>query len=540
MASNSESYPISSSSRQKLSAFLYKDKSEGETETSPSKFRTPSKASKPNYGDKENQKSWVNGVVEPGSSQPGRDNFSSETKEAKPAKEYPTTPANRLPLADLVSNTEDAFKQAPGQECTPVDHVIWQHVPASSSSDATSQTSASRLKRRHSSTPTSSPLTGNSGNAKEPFDLQKFQALLRTPQEDVATDLWNSYVGKSTLSGSEACPPPRFANLLSSSPHTPASAGTNQPSSGLKRSTSCAADWPTSNAKRRRMWKGDASAGRGIFSRTRSNILDSGESKSSRINNLLEKIEKSLQKPPKRQTLGPSSSSPLPMRYQSRSPSPVRRTTRVSDGTDEANKREGDVHDFSKTHGVPYQEASSSDYGSDDLDDELLEFAEDSVRPRQVLADSRDNAEPLNSRSNACSPPNNNGQQQSFGVAYPSLPDLKIPALCENTMNMNDTDDADEFGDNNEAFWNDIQANYDEKQEQKSSPVRYQDSGVHNSAVDTAGPLKNKGQSTDNLVSQKTSSDDEFDDDEFDIEAIEQSMSVMQPAQSESNQVCYP
>lgn len=44
---------------------------------------------------------------------------------------FPQTPAVRIPLEDLIGNTEDAFN-CPQPLATPGDHVIWHDGPASS------------------------------------------------------------------------------------------------------------------------------------------------------------------------------------------------------------------------------------------------------------------------------------------------------------------------------------------------------------------------------------------------------------------------
>ncbi|KAJ5665956.1 uncharacterized protein N7477_008404 [Penicillium maclennaniae] len=249
MAANHNKYPISSNSRTKLNAFRFQDVDEI------SSNGTWKDGSKPAHRNKENQSSWLNGVIEPmhnpsEKSDPQPQGVSAASaKELKPVKECPQTPANRIPLADLISNAEDSFDPAPGPEITPVEHVIWEHIPASSNPDASSQTPANRRKkRRHRSSSPGTPSHSASKKQKEPFDLQSIQALFKTPQHDLAAELWNNYVDKNMVEGSEDLPPPRLANLLSSSPQTPASR-TSRDSSGLRRSISCAAEWPTSRGR---------------------------------------------------------------------------------------------------------------------------------------------------------------------------------------------------------------------------------------------------------------------------------------------------
>lgn len=242
------------------------------------------------HPDKENQTSWINKVVEnktPSKSQP-----STGKHDVMPVKYCPQTPANRIPLADLISNTEDAFKFAPGNEATPEDYVYWQHVPRSS--DPNSGTPIARgKKRRNSSSPTSSPLQAS--NRKEAFDMQKSQSLLKTPQTDMVTDLWKNYIGK-TMDETNGEIPQRLANLLSSSPKTPGSAKSNR-ESNLRRAASCGIDWPTSNTKRRKISHlDDGRLNRDPLDRSKSDVPEPRIPHTSKLSILLDKIQENLKK----------------------------------------------------------------------------------------------------------------------------------------------------------------------------------------------------------------------------------------------------
>src|SRR5258708_2012496 len=48
--------------------------------------------------------------------------------EAHTEPAYPQTPAVRIPIEDLIGNTEDAFN-CPPPVTTPGDHVLWQNGP---------------------------------------------------------------------------------------------------------------------------------------------------------------------------------------------------------------------------------------------------------------------------------------------------------------------------------------------------------------------------------------------------------------------------
>ncbi|OJJ40513.1 hypothetical protein ASPWEDRAFT_218869 [Aspergillus wentii DTO 134E9] len=501
MARQGDSYQVSSKSRTKLNAFRYDDKDGESPEKSPSKTTM-----KKGNADKENQTSWLNGVVEEG--QPGKEQGqsdkgqpSSQAKDTKPVKECPQTPGNnRLPLVELISNAEDAFSRAPKQVFTPEDHVIWQHVPASSNPDTMSQTPATRgKKRRHTSSPSSSPLAGN---------MDDFQTVLKTPQHDLATDLWNNYVGKSTLNGNPELPPPRFANLLSSSPQTPASAKAGRDSSGLRRSISCNAEWPASKVKRRRVGRGEPGTSRGIFSRTSSNLLDSGPSNSSRINFLLEKIKNTMQKDPTAQ-LEPSS--PVPARtnvQMNQSPSPVK----IADGTEKSDKQ---TQGGATIPEVSLQ-GSSSEFEDDDLDQDFMDFADASMDPFVEPTQPQDHQETGGSefRSEVTS----NDPQYSWGETNGTRSDTMASNSNKHTINKNDTNDTDEFGNDDDDFSDSL-----EEILAKCDGPGSRELG-NPAQPPPATTMQSTGSHEGAKLSFEASSGDEFDDDDFDMEAIEQSM----------------
>lgn len=524
MATNSNnSYPISSNSRTKLNAFRYKEETVAPNNTTTSKNET-----KAVHDNKENQSSWLNGVVE--SMQASADNADPPpqavplNEDTKPVKECPHTPGNRIPLADLISNAEDAFDPAPGPEVTPVDHVIWQHVPASSNPDASSQTPAGRRrKRRHSSSSAGSPTNGTSKKAqKEPFDLQSIQALFKTPQHDLAAELWNNYMDKNMVDGADDLPPPRLANLLSSSPQTPASGRTSRDSSGLRRSISCAAEWPTSRAKRRRVNRQDPGSGRGIFSRTTSNVLDSGKNKSSRLNFLLDRIEKSLHPVPQVE-MGPPNSSPLRQRMDAqrcRSSSPTMDRKGLGDADAAREALTGKSADNSGAARGAILEDSESEFGDDDLDQDFMDLADAAADPfvtPAVVVD-RNGIDSLGSSawSNLAA---EKLESSHSGLQFVS--DKKPPA-AQNFMNNetkpdNFDDLEDEYGDFDDDF-EDVLVECDAKPTDASNPsIAESQPAPRVDAVYVNSAPQVPAHTT------AAFSDDEFDDD-FDLDAIEQTM----------------
>lgn len=530
MAADSHSYPISSNSRAKLNAFRY-----AEDEAIPN--HVVGKDDKQSIlVNKENQISWLNGVVDP--VQKTSDNRSDlapsleHEKEANRDKECPQTPGNRIPLADLISNAEDSFDPTPGPEVTPVDHVVWQHIPASSNPDASSQTSAGRQrKRRHSSSSAGSPSKSDSKKSQtEPLDLQSIHALLKTPQHDLATELWNNYMDKNMMDATEKVPPPRLSNLLSSSPQTPGSGRTSRDSSGLRRSISCAAEWPTSRAKRRRLTRQNPGSGRGIFTRTNSNVLDSGNTKSSRINFLLDKIERSLQ-PASAADMGPPNSSPLRKRIDAercRSSSPI--ADRKGPGLGEGTKQILDT--FSRTNpaktGTEVLDDSSSEFADDDLDQGLIDLVDASEDPFVAPATNRAEFETLGSSawSKFAS------ERVALGqVTKPPIVDNKSPIVPDftnsETQSVNQDDLDDEYGDFSENF-EEILAKCGSKSETKDlfqSTIPLQQHGRKSGPVAVRSGLDISDEPQKKSVQDVdiVSSEDEFDDD-FDLDVIEQTM----------------
>ncbi|KAJ5280981.1 Dna2/Cas4 domain of unknown function DUF83 [Penicillium angulare] len=519
---DSTAYPISSNSRNKLKTFRYQD-DEVASDTTTSKH-----GDKRAHRNKENQSSWLNGVVEPMQTSPDKAERAEAStsdvsdKEQKPVKDCPQTPGNRIPLADLISNAEDSFNPAPGPEITPVDHVIWQHIPASSNPDSSSQTPAGRRrKRRHSSSPPGSPSKDGSNTAKEPLDLQSIQALFKTPQHDLATELWNNYMDKNMVENSEDLPPPRLGNLLSSSPHTPVSGRTSRDSSGLRRSISCAAEWPTSNAKRRRVNR----PGQGMFSRANSNVLDSGKNKSSRINFLLEKIERSLQPAQPANSTGPPNSSPLRQRVDAercRSSSPIADRKGLGNSTEAQEAPAG--RNKIRALPAPIIEESSSDFGDDDLDQDFMDLAAVSEDPFVTAPASRTSHNEFGCLGSSGW---SNVIQEKPHSSHPKQPptaDTKPPIVHTITNNETKPDDSEDFDDDFGDFDDDILAACDAKSNEidYTKPATENKQAVKGLDPSPVAPMAGiRSGKTEGSTGEF--SDDDFDDD-FDFDAIEQTM----------------
>ncbi|CAI7630725.1 unnamed protein product [Penicillium bialowiezense] len=514
MAANN-AYPISSNSRTKLNGFRYKNNRTPDD--------TPSNGASTSVNDAQNtHQSGSNGVVAPmqksldGSNPPPPE---PQLPEAKPTKECPQTPGNRIPLADLISNAEDSFDPTPGPEVTPVEHVIWQHVPASS--NPSSQTPAGRRrKRRHSSSPAGSPSKGKTNKGqKEPLNLQSMQALFKTPQHDLAADLWNNYIDKNMADGADDLPPPRLANLLSSSPQTPASVRTSRDSSGLRRAISCTTEFP--GTKRRRVNRLDP----GGFNRTSSNV-EAGKPKSSRINFLMDKIEKSINPTPVE--MGPPGSSPLRQhidarRCRSSSPTKDHRLPGLKEDPDEIN--DPTPFEDTKPAGMPVLEESSSEFGGDDLDQDFMDLVDASADPFIEAPRQEVEAVPLASSVRDASA---GAKVQSWPSQNAAVPASKPSTSHIPTINETKNDESDEFEDD----YDDLPGNLEEilaKCDQKPVPVTNPTTnappanGLNVKNVPTNGGVTAANSTATGIKVDSPSSDDEFDDD-FDLEDIEQTM----------------
>ncbi|KKK14255.1 hypothetical protein AOCH_001424, partial [Aspergillus ochraceoroseus] len=508
---------ISATSRSKLNAFRYNNKDGCAPDMPPSKA-SPQKTQE-GHANKENQNSWLNGVMEQIQTSPNKAQPALESAETTAVKECPQTPGNRIPLADLIGNAEDAFSRAPvGQEFTPEDYVIWQHAPASSNPDTMSQTRATQSKkRRHSSSPSSSPLAGNSkGAQKGSFDLQAFQTLLKTPQSDLATDLWNNYVAKTSTNGVSGLQQPHFANLLASSPHTPGSARIGSDSAGLRRSNSCNAEWPSSKAKRRRIDGESVGIGRTIFSRSRSNIMVPKDFKASNFSSLVKEMERSLQNAPNRQSetskMPPEPARDKVRRGRSASPPDFGASHRAEGKSTHQKGTPCGIRRVSKDK-VALQE-SSSDFGDDDLDQDFLDLAEASLDP--FVENKKNVYTMVENTQRQFNLPSNKADDDSFSEANRKAL-LKAKGKSPNTANY--TLDVDEFDDEFDGLSDNIDeilAGCDETPSSKFSRA------IQQRPPPAYSPLRASATTTEirQEANHYISSGDEFDDLDLDLDCL--------------------
>lgn len=359
---------ISSQSRKKLKAFQFVQNGEDDNNLITSELGDGS--------NKENQSAGSSGQQMSNEirTKEGSQHENYQRSSLGQHKECPTTPATtRIPLSDLIGNTEDALNREPNAK-TPDEHVYWQHGPRSSAVSNSSRSSRRGKKRARSSSPPSSSQAEKSAHftaQRDTLDLHHLQQMLKTPHNDPALDLWNRYADTTLgkLGDRSALHP--IAQLVASSPQTPIAAGSKD-TTGLQRSISCGIDWPSSKAKRRRIDPEESfNRARDLYAEHKSKILGTDQPKVSRVSLLVEKIQESMARHPRVETSGPSSSSPLPdragMMVTPCTPSRTERVTVTFADPPEAkfnavDRREQTVesHEAGKD--------ASSDYGDDDLD----------------------------------------------------------------------------------------------------------------------------------------------------------------------------
>lgn len=340
----------------------------------------------------------------------------------------PSTPAMRLPLAELIGNIDDMRQQQQTKELSPEDQLGW--IPRSSNS---ALTPGQRRKRTRSSSPVSSSqhhgLAENPHHRDEP-DFPLIQGNLAPPQLDPVADAWNKYA-----MGLEHEKLPDFIRLMNNSsprpmPRTPDNCNVG----GLRRWVSCVAELQPSGIKRRR--------GQGVF-RDQHRITqarDSGESDAqaglnqgsdgpSRVSILVNQIQATLAQPEILQgPTGPSSSSPLPrpvLRPHEQFRSDALQPTKLSSPPRRSRQSQTPRPDTkSASQSSPGKANDVSDYGDDVVDAAMLDEFDlgDSAFEQELLnVDIAD----LASRSQPIHPAESTSQSQAIPiVAIQSLPTI--------------------------------------------------------------------------------------------------------------------
>lgn len=201
----------------------------------------------------------------------------------------PSTPATRLPLADLVGNEEDSRRLAT-KPMSPEEQLCWR-----GSQPVNTPGPRPRKRKRARS---SSPIAASQDEVKLAVPVEEEGA-----EADPIAEAWSQYKGsKGTPSANKA---QAFARLIGDSPRTsPAASDVG----GLRRWASCGDQFPTSASKRRRVrarigsglgqgqgqGQGQAPAG-DVFNMPSSDSAVQGHGpEKSRIANILKRMQDSL------------------------------------------------------------------------------------------------------------------------------------------------------------------------------------------------------------------------------------------------------
>lgn len=228
-------------------------------------------------------------------------------KEDEHGKPFPSTPATRIPLADLIGDIDDTHRELVSPNDSPEEHIQWH---TESSPRFRGHSPSKTVKRSRSSSPHSSALRDQSihftKRLKIHDDATRSAVGTTAPQIDPTSDMWIRYTS-ATIKNTT------LNSLLDqSSPQSTHKQNGNV--SGLRRWTSCGVAWPKSAKK-----------SKPLTHTTKEHLDDvlvdddiaiggptaDGEAKKAKIDRLLGRIQEHLTRSPSRDRSGSSSSSPL-------------------------------------------------------------------------------------------------------------------------------------------------------------------------------------------------------------------------------------
>ena len=420
---------------------------------------------------------------------------------AGPDEHPPQTPASRIPLADLIGNTEDAWK-CPLPVSTPLDYVRWESRLSSSEATGSQHQTQRGKKRARSSSPGSSQADKRSlySASKDIIDLETAQKSTKTPQNDPAADLWSRYTSGVKLDTKN---PSLFAHLSPSSPQTPESNGSKD--SALRRTASCGVAWPTSKSKKRRTeTKASYDRTRGVFAAAKQQILAPELPKQSRVGLLVEKIQETLSRRDHDDVEEPSSSSPLPDRGRASQILPA-----ILEHEQDEQDQEGSHNDIptptrmAAPQLLPPNEPASSDYGDDEIDLNLVESFERASTQDKAAPESND--DPLTAASNLDKQQEHMRDcDESFRIHQGDQAPAQLHAQSSKTQSV-DTFSDDDFTGMEDVTMDELQCLVDEVDSQLQArpekPVE-----ENETSIDAVDPSANPH--------TLMRSDDSFDDDD--------------------------
>ncbi|KAF2003368.1 hypothetical protein P154DRAFT_105023 [Amniculicola lignicola CBS 123094] len=304
------------------------------------------------------------------------DHNAADTPKMAQVKNFPppSTPATRLPLADLVGNGNESSRHAVNPAVSPDEQLCWR-----GSQPVNTPQPRKGKKRARSSSP--------AAPSQEEQLIDVSGREMNTPLADPGKELWNRYAnikGTPTVNRGAA-----FAHLINeASPRSSAQAGSV---SGLRRWASCGVEFPTSATKRRKTqgaFRGEARTktedvfGGGPSSDGMIQAQPPHSKRASIVRRLIEASEASRPAPRDPAHLVPSSSSPLPEAGDRTVPtsaceSPLQRHTRlqqIPEGSDSVQDAEMEVieeDDSLPETGRPSD--SSDEFNDPDFDSVMVE-----------------------------------------------------------------------------------------------------------------------------------------------------------------------
>lgn len=209
----------------------------------------------------------------------------------------PSTPGARLPLSDLVGNTDDTSRHAALAVLSPEEQLYWR-----GSQPTNTPVPRANRKRARSSSP--------AGPSQDESRLSARKAGLTTPQADPAAELWTRYTSRKTPTVNKKSV--AFAHLISeSSPRSAAAVGSVN---GLRRWASCGVEFPASTKKRRRthgiFQEDPEELDEHVFAAApSSDSVMQGQTSTTNLASIVKRMKESISNS---QDQAPSSSSPLP------------------------------------------------------------------------------------------------------------------------------------------------------------------------------------------------------------------------------------
>ncbi len=258
------------------------------------------------------------------------------------------TPLARLAWQDLMVTNDSSSKEE--EDSPPSDRLLWHTDRDSLASIISPMLTRKGKKRARSSSPTSSP--SNSKPNTPAVNVRRLREALKCQHADPALELWDRLSLNKVADDTPGIANPVLAHLMASSPSRRSNDGAAvQSESGLRRAISCGTHWP----KRRRVEKPGADS-----PSRRSPHKKEASSKDSMVTALLQSVNGEITK-----------SNALQTRRQTQmSPSPTKRTGR--DQSISPPRKQGTSRDIEDAAPYGRVQATTSDYGDDDFDEDTI------------------------------------------------------------------------------------------------------------------------------------------------------------------------